>query len=102
MNVLDLFAEFDTLIINRLAEFSSVLEHHKAKRRNFYLKDLLFDLKGKFLPHLNSFLCWLIEDIERENYFSKQCDIRFTNVQEDAELIKVILFFLKVVYYLSK
>lgn len=91
MNALDLFAEFDAVLINCLAEFSNVSEDQKAKRKNFYLKDISFDSKGKFLPHLNSFICWLIEDIERETYFSKQCDIRFTNVQEDAELIKVII-----------
>ena len=98
MNVLDLFAEFDALLISRLADTSNFSEDQKAKRRNFYLKDLSVDSKGKFLPHLNSFLCWLIEDMEREKYFSKHCDIKFTNVQEDVELIKVILIYYRLFF----
>ena len=89
MNALDLFAEFDVILINRIAEISSASEDLRLKRKNFYLKDLSYDSNGKFLPHLNSFLCWLIEDIDRETYFSKHCDIRFSHIHEDVELIKV-------------
>lgn len=90
MNVLDLFAEFDVILLYHISEITSASEDLRLKRKNFYLKDLAYDSNGKFLPHLNSFLCWLIEDIDREKYFSAQCDIRFSNVQEDFELIKVI------------
>ena len=83
-------------VTNFFAQFDIALSHHaptvgeKAdKKKPITLKELTTLKVGTFLSELYVFIGWLVEDVVRETYLSKQCNIRFLNIQSNLELIKV-------------
>ena len=84
----------DIISVNNLfSQFDTALTHHAPaigdKKRPITLKELTTLKIGTFLSELYVFIGWLIEDVVRETYLSKQCNIRFLNIQSNMELIKV-------------
>lgn len=88
MNALDLFAIFDTCLVNNTADLPASIDG-KERKKTLLLRELTTGADGNLLRDLFVFIGWLIEDIERETFFSKQCDIRFMYIQNDLDLIKV-------------
>lgn len=88
MNAYDLFAVFDSILVGHASDFS-VLSDEKNTKKIVSLKEITTLPDGKFLGDLFRFLGWLIEDVEREAYFSKQCNVKFLNIQSNLDLVKV-------------
>ena len=83
-SVTNLFAQFDMA----LTYHAPNIEEKDEKKRPIPLKELT-TFNGIFLSELYLFIGWLVEDVVRETYLSKQCNIRFLNIQPNMELIKV-------------
>jgi len=87
MNAVDLLALFDVALVNQTSEFS-ILSADKSTKKTIFLRDVA-RIRNKFYVELFLFIGWLVEDIDREIFFSKQCSIRFLHVQGNLELMKV-------------
>lgn len=89
MNAVDLFALFDVALVNQISEFS-ILSTDKSTKKTMFLRDVT-TIENKFFQELFLFIGWLVEDINREMFFCKQCSIRFLHVQGNLDLMKISL-----------
>lgn len=91
MNAHDLFSLLDIALIYQTSEFS-ILNEERSPRKTVLLKELTASPDGIFLHELHVFICWLIEDIEKEIYISRQCSLRFFHMHGDIEMLKVCIY----------
>ena len=70
-SVTNLFAQFDMALTNHATN----IEENDEKKRPITLKELTTFKAGTFFSELYLFIGWLVEDVVRETYLSKQCKL---------------------------